>query len=181
MPPAAVSGPTRPQGGVVAPEPSERLPLVPVRPGPSLWWVGAHGGSGESTMSGLVAGWAAAGHRWPVTGAGERVVLVARSSMGGLMAARTAARQWAAGGVPGVVLVGLVVVADAPGRLPRPLRQMSRLVGGGVPRTWHVPWVEAWRLGQAPDLAGAPRQVTDLVRDLEAVAEASPGTSGARS
>jgi hypothetical protein len=58
-------------------------------------------------------------------------------------------RQWAAGLVPSVEVLGLVVMADAPGRVPRSLRDLLQVVSGGVPRTWTVPWVEAWRVGAA--------------------------------
>ncbi|MEK8229339.1 hypothetical protein NKG05_30690 [Oerskovia sp. M15] len=61
--------------------------------------------------------WPAAEHGWPqLPGAGAvRVVLTARSSMRGLRAAQAAATQWAAGLVPHVELLGLVIIADAPG------------------------------------------------------------------
>ena len=82
------------------------------------------------------------------------------------MRARAVLTQWASRTVPHIELLGLVLMADAPGRLPRPLRDLSKLVAGGAPRTWSLPWVEAWRLGQAPALDDLPRQVRRLVKDL---------------
>jgi hypothetical protein len=78
-----------------------------------------------------------------------------------------------------VELLGLVVVADAPGRLPRPLRDLAELVGGGVPRTWTVPWVEEWRLGHEASLPDAPRQVRHLVKELTALIRAGSPTGTA--
>ncbi|MBL5975505.1 MAG: hypothetical protein D3X82_17645 [Candidatus Leucobacter sulfamidivorax] len=68
--------------------------------------------------------------------------------------------------MPNVEVLGLAIVADAPGRLPRPLRDFARLVGGGVPRTWSVPWIESWRLGEPITLPNAPREVRRMVDEL---------------
>lgn len=172
------TGPTGPQRGVPAPDPADRLPTRPLPQAADLWWVGAHGGSGESTLSALVAEWPAAEHAWPEPpgDAPTRVVLVARTHMRGLRAAQAAATQWAAGLVPHVEVLGLVLVADAPGRLPRPLRDMAQLVRGGVPHTWTVPWSDSWRLGEPPSLPEAPREVRRLVDDLNALLR--PGADG---
>ncbi|SHE26685.1 Hypothetical protein ACGLYG10_2939 [Actinomyces glycerinitolerans] len=165
MPP--LTGPAAPQDNVSAPE----RDLLPVRDRPGnaeLWWVGAHGGAGESTLSALVPEWRSAGHCWPRPPIDERAraVLVARSSAYGLQAAQSAVTQWAAGAVPHVDLLGLVIIADAPGRLPRPLRELAQVVGGGAPRVWQLPWVEPWRLGELPAPAESPRAVRRLVKDL---------------
>jgi hypothetical protein len=125
-----------------------------------------------------VPDWPAAGHGWPLAPGikASRAVVVARSNTRGLRAEQLAATQWASGLVPHVQVVGLVVVADAPGRLPRPLREFAQLVAGGFPRTWTVPWIEAWRLGEPPDLSTAPRDVRRLVDDLSALLR--PGATG---
>lgn len=165
----AATGPTAPQRGVPAPDLVDQLPVLDQPRPAELWWVGAHGGSGESTLAALVPGWACAGHAWPNVQTQEgptRVVLTARSSARGLLAAQHAATQWAAGMVPDVDVLGLVVVADAPGRLPRPLRDLAHVVGGGVAHTWHVPWVESWRLGEPVEPAGAPPAVGRLIDEL---------------
>lgn len=174
----ATTGPTAPQRGVPAPGASDQLPIQPQPRDAELWWLGVHGGAGETSLAALVPDWPAAEHAWPqIPGAcGVRVVLTARSNMRGLRAAQVAATQWAAGLVPHVEVVGLVIVADAPGRLPRPLREFSQIVGGGVPRTWILPWIEAWRLGEPPALSDAPREVRRLVDDLRAVVR--PGAAG---
>jgi hypothetical protein len=97
------------------------------------------------------------------------VLLVARSHASGLSAAQAAARQWAAGVLPNVRLLGLVVVADAPGKLPKPLKDLLRLISGGVPRTWELPWVEALRLGDPPDQVKLPSAYTRLTQDLNRI------------
>lgn len=158
----AITGPARPQPIVTAPQRGLRVVRIA---GPAwVWFVGCHGGSGESTLAGLLPNSMATDHRWPVypDGMSAPVVLLARTSAAGLLAARTALIQWAAGDTPAVQLLGLVLSADAPGRLPKPLRDLAHQVGGGAPRVWHLPWVEEWRTG---DLAG-PKLVAPLFADL---------------
>ena len=165
------SGPTAPQRGVPAPDQVDQLPIRDQRGTAALWLVGTHGGAGETTLAALVPEWQATGHSWPraEATAPARVLLVARSNASGLRAAQAAMRQWAAGLVPAVDVLGLVVLADAPGRLPRPLRDLLQVVGGGVPRTWSVPWVDSWRVGEPPALTNAPREAQRLVDELHAI------------
>ncbi|MHA7620778.1 DUF6668 family protein [Cellulosimicrobium cellulans] len=176
----ALTGPRAPQRGIPAPDRADQLPIRPQPHGADLWWLGVHGGAGESALARLVLDWtAAADHAWPQPPgpAPVRVVLTARSNMRGLRAAQAAATQWAAGLIPHVEVLGLVILADAPGRLPRPLRDYVQLVAGGVPRTWTLPWIEAWRLGEPPTLATAPREVRRLIDELNAlVRPGAPGT-----
>jgi hypothetical protein len=96
------------------------------------------------------------------------VIVVARTSHAGLRSAQLALTEWASRTVP-VNLLGLVTVADAPGRLPKPLRDFSQIVGGGAPHAWHIPWVEPWRLGQPINLADAPSQVRSTVDAIRGV------------
>lgn len=140
-------------------------PMTPAR----WWWVGCHGGAGESTLSLAVEeGRDAGGRGWPVSASGlqNNVVLVTRTHAGGLQAAQTAARQWATGRLDGVNLLGLVAIADAPGKLPKSLQEWLKLVSGGVPRVWRVPWNESWRLGEWPDPQNSPRDVRKLASEL---------------
>ena len=167
--PVAAVGPTAPQRGVPAPDQVDQLPVCR-RSGRTseLWIVGAHGGAAESTVAGLVPAWSAADHAWHPgeTDAPARSLVVARTHARGLMAAKAAAKQWASGLVPDVELLGLVLVADAPGRLPKPLRDLAKLISGGYPRTWFLSWTEAWRLGVPPDLATSSREVRSFVNDI---------------
>ena len=71
-----------------------------------------------------------------------------------------------------MLLLGLVLIADAPGRLPHGLRRLAALIAGGVPAVWSVPWIEAWRLGEPPAPHNAPKVVRELLEDLRAMTEA---------
>ena len=130
--------------------------------GGGLWVVGAHGGAGATVL-----GARDAGTSWPVPGPGGevQVLVAARTSARGIAAARAAAVQWASGSLPGVVLVGVAWVADAPGRLPRPLRDSLALARGAFPMSVSVPWVGAWRTSEVADATKLPR---DVRRALEA-------------
>ncbi len=177
-------GPTGPQAGVVPlPATGHRMSRTVLTATASLCWLGTHGGSGAGTLETLAPGSVALRGAWPALPPGPQtripVVLVARSHAEGLRTAQRAMTEWAAGLVDGVELLGLVVVADAPGRLPRPLRQLSRLVGGGVPACWELPWVEEWRRGAPPVLQDAPGAYRRLVAGLADRLEdaAGPATS----
>ena len=176
--PAPPTGPVAPQRGVPVPDRADQLATNDQAQRADLWWLGVHGGAGESSLAALVPEWRGAEHGWPrQPGAGPaRVVLTARSNMRGLRAAQSAATHWASGIVPHVEVLGLVIVSDAPGRLPRPLREFAQLVSGGLPRTWTVPWIDSWRLGETPTLADSPRAVRRLVDELHAILE--PGAAG---
>jgi hypothetical protein len=162
-----------PQPGAV-PAPREGLawiqvpPATPATGAPRWWWAGCHGGAGLSTLAaaapgtGQVRGWPA-----PPRPGFARAVLVARTHAAGLLAAQRAAAQWAAGAVPGnVELLGAVLVADAPGRLPAPLRELAELVRGGMPRSWLVPYLPALRFGPDPESLAAP-PIRALAAELE--------------
>jgi hypothetical protein len=169
------------QGGVALPGAQERLPRRRVDDDAvAVWWLGAHGGAGESTLQELFSGSRAADHTWPLTGADRspaRVVVVARTHAHGLTAAQSAIREWAAGDID-VLLLGLVLVADAPGRLPHGLRRLADLIAGGVPSVWSLPWIEAWRVGELPTAHNAPKVVRRLLTDLQAMTDA-PVTANA--
>ena len=165
-----LTGPAAPQHGVPGPPGGAHLGIVRQHRPARLWILGVHGGAGETSLALLDDEWQPAMHRWPLTeGHRSRVLLVARSNAVGLETARIAITQWAAGQVGFVDLLGLAIVADAPGRHPQPLRDLARNVSGGAPRTWHVPWIEDWRLGVPPSSAAVPRPVRTLVKDLRAL------------
>ncbi|MDO5368405.1 MAG: hypothetical protein Q4E95_12290 [Kocuria sp.] len=80
--------------------------------------------------------------------------------------ARRAAQDWASGQHPDVVLAGLVIVADTPGKTPRSLAAATRVISGGVPFTWVVPWIEELRLTGAVDwesMAREPKKVLTAI------------------
>jgi len=147
-------------------------------------WCGLHGGAGVTTLRQAVPGgvdflgfpsvrvWLTqSGDEIPPADSdGSRdhlpdlpVVGVCRSHMNGL----EAAQRWAAWTTEHQVpVVGLVVVVDAPGRLPRPLESMIRLVSGGYPQLWRMPWVKEWRLGERPTPDNTPPVYRRLQQDL---------------
>lgn len=163
--------PQTPQPGVPTPDMADRLPRRDVNRPAILWWLGVHGGAGESTLSATVAGSRSAGHAWPTANDGSisNVVLVARSNANGLAAAQRAATEWASGSLPMVRLLGLVIVADSRGKLPKPLRDLAQVVSGGVPQVWQVPWVEEWRLGEPFNLDSSPKEVRALAASVTAL------------
>ncbi|WP_433163789.1 DUF6668 family protein [Kribbella sp. CA-247076] len=169
-------GPSAPQHGVPAPAEDQRLPKFAIPAADTLWWVGVHGGSGESTMAQLLPGTRAANHRWPIPPppVPTPVILVARTSGSGLRAAQRAAIEWASGVVQGVAVLGLVLIADAPGRLPRVLDDFADIVGGGVPRVWDVPWIEEWRRGEAPTPDNTPDEVFEVLESIYALRASNP-------
>ena len=123
------TGPAAPQAGVQSP--ASALPIRPQSASASLWFVGAHGGAGESTLASLDPRWAPAEHAWPeLPGGGPAVcLLVARTHVSGLLAAQNALTQWAGSGCgPSAQCAGLILLADAPGKTPAPINDLIRLV-----------------------------------------------------
>jgi len=170
-----ITGASAPQPGIPVPDQIDQLPSLEHAAAAPLWWLGTHGGAGESTLAGLVPEWRAADHAWPIvvnSTTAAPTVLVARTTVRGLRAAQLAATQWASGIVPHATVLGLVVIADTQGRLPRAIRDLIKVIGGGVPRVWHLPWVESWRLGKDVSLDTAPREVRQVVSDLRALLRA---------
>lgn len=186
---ALAPAPPAPRPTAQAPRPSARpqpqpsvgarsAPRLPTWPLPPEWvengvgWfaVGCHGGAGASTLAAAVKGGGLDGGRyWPLPSHGSvNVVMVARTHAAGLRAAQYAARQWAEGALPPTVrLLGLAAVADAPGKLPKPLKQLLELISGGLPRLWLLPWVEALRLGDPADQIELPPAYAAMAADLQ--------------
>lgn len=165
--PPVLRGAQAPQQGISAPDGDVRLERFPASSiGP--YWLGAHGGAGETTFRELLDG-VECHHRWPSPtpeAPSPVVVLLARQTHRGLESARRAAQGWASGQHPDVVLAGLVIVADTPGKTPRSLAAATRVISGGVPLTWVVPWIEELRLTGAVDwesMAREPRKVLTAI------------------
>ncbi|MFI6038710.1 DUF6668 family protein [Streptomyces sp. NPDC051315] len=155
------------RGPVAAPEPA---------PGPGPYgsvaasaatprrfsWLATHGGAGTSTLA-TVYGGHDCGRDWPGPDAPVSVLLVARTHATGLESALRALEVFRRGQAPpGLDLDAVVLVADAPGRLPRPLVQRVRLIESVID-VYRVPWVTSWRLG---DLSGAPPRATEPLSRL---------------
>ncbi|WP_329010630.1 hypothetical protein OG271_28380 [Micromonospora rifamycinica] len=126
-----------------------------------LGWIAAHGGAGATTLSRIFGG-TDLGCRWPDAARAEpaTVMLVGRTDAEGMRAVSRALNALREGRhPPGMRLVGLVLLADAPGRLPPPLARRIRVLRSVTP-VHRVPWIPAWRLGQQP--ARAPRALEKL-------------------
>lgn len=151
--------------------PVHQRPVAGLSHRPGWFFVAAHGGSGATLLSRLswqpygaavmaarevteeLAGYPAygmnAGRAWPnpALEPAALVIVVCQSTMRGLGWARDVATQYLAGRTPnGVRLLGLVTVADQPGRLPHPIAAAKGLLAGGYPHTWHVPYIPEYRL-----------------------------------
>ncbi|MEU3143566.1 MULTISPECIES: hypothetical protein [unclassified Streptomyces] len=153
-------------------EPRRRVPLRG-KSRDEIGWVKAHGGAGASSLADALGG-VDVGARWPEPARGEprRVMLVGRTSARGLRSVSRALGALKDGKAPqGIDLLGVVLVADAPGRLPLSLLRRIRVVRS-VTHVHRVPWIPAWRVGGQP---------TYLPRQLSALADlVGPGTDGER-
>lgn len=145
-------------------QPSDQAPghVREGQPAAGWVWFGLHGGAGVSTLGDAVPGGIDVGRSLDAR-PGLPIVAVCRSHAGGL----AAAQAWV-GGRAHLPVVGLVVVADAPGPLPRGLKLGVRLVAGGYRQLWRVPWVPAWRMGQPVEFKDLPAAVRQLADDLAA-------------
>ncbi|WP_104131591.1 DUF6668 family protein [Cryobacterium sp. M91] len=171
-------GATAPQTGIPLPDRIDRLPRRDAAWPATIWWLGVHGGAGESTLAALTAGTRPCDHAWPIpstTGTTHRVVLVARTNYAGLIKAQHAATEWAANTLgDGVQLAGLALIADAPGRRPKHLQHLEQVIAGGVPHVWNLPWVNAWRLGPPDATAPLPKEFRALFTDLSLAPTGAP-------
>ncbi|MFE0522065.1 hypothetical protein [Streptomyces sp. MBT33] len=176
-PPATTSVPTR-AGGQPAVQPrTRRLSAAPAaepawgeprrprtargRSRNEVGWVKAHGGAGVTSLVEVLGG-VDVGARWPDPARGEprRVVLVGRTSARGLRSVSQALGSLHDGRAPqGLELLAVVLVADAPGRLPLGLLRRVRVLRSAA-RVQRVPWIPAWRTGGNPKML--PRQFDRL-------------------
>ncbi|WP_107047814.1 hypothetical protein [Streptomyces sp. NRRL B-3229] len=126
-------------------------------------WVKAHGGSGATSLVEALGG-VDVGDRWPEPARGEpyRIVLVGRTSASGLRSVSRALGALKEGNAPqGLELLAVVLVADAPGRLPIGLLRRIRVLRS-VAHVHRVPWIPAWRTDSP--MKYVPRQLVTLSR-----------------
>lgn len=132
------------------------------RGGWRLELVGAHGGAGTSTIA-AISGLAESTASRPQASSTTSYVIVARTSASGLTAARHLLREAVLQSQADVL--GLVLVPDAPGRLPKPLRELVDLTTGAAPRVWTARWVEDLRFATEPPHT-VPAPLQNLVTSL---------------
>ncbi|MFY1703673.1 MULTISPECIES: hypothetical protein [Micromonospora] len=116
-----------------------------------IGWIAAHGGAGATTLTQLLGG-TDLGCRWPDAELGEpaTVMVVARTNAEGMRAMSRALNALREGRHPaGMRLTGLVLLADAPQRLPLALSRRIRVLKSVAP-VHRVPWIPEWRLGRQP-------------------------------
>jgi hypothetical protein len=130
-----------PAGTAPGPAPAGGTPPATAAP---VAWYPAHGGAGATTLAWLIGG---ADLGAVQVAPGTPVVVVARTNAWGLRAAQSCAAAWPAWAMRPV---GIVLIADAPGRLPRSLRELAHLVTGGYDRVWTIPWIPSLREGDPP-------------------------------
>ncbi|MPY30668.1 hypothetical protein FNH09_04880 [Streptomyces adustus] len=165
-----IRGPVSPPEGNVRDSRSARYPQEGYGPGHvhgthrHFSWVATHGGAGTSTLAAVYGG-RDCGRDWPGPDDPQSVLLVARTHAAGLDAVLRTLEVFRLGEAPvGLDLDSVVLVADAPGRLPRPLAQRVARIESAVD-VHRVPWVAAWRVG---DLGGEPpRETRTLIRLTE--------------
>lgn len=156
------------------------LAAAPVVPVGALCVYGPAGGSGETYLAAALtaAGHPSipAGHVWPAQQPPTPVVICARTTVQSLTAAQRAAGQWASGAAPGAVVVGIAVLADAPGHTPRPLAEFINVLAGGVPAVWRIGWQPEWRVMTASELdpPRSLRRVLDQMAASTVAAMSSP-------
>ncbi|MCF4139812.1 hypothetical protein L1856_27920 [Streptomyces sp. Tue 6430] len=148
------------RGPVPAPEPAP-WPYAATAGPRRFSWLGTHGGAGVSTLAAVYGGHDC-GRDWPGPHDPPSVLLVGRTHAAGLESVLRVLEVFRRGQAPaGLDLDAVVLVADAPGRLPRPLAQRVRLIESAID-VYRVPWVQDWRLG---DLSGLPpRETEPLIR-----------------
>lgn len=138
--------------------PLHRFVAAPEPTAAALCWVAAHGGAGATSLAAALGG-TDVGTRWPDQARGEahRILIVARTHATGIQAASTVLDALRTGNHPaGLDLLAVVLVADAPGRLPMTLARRVRVLHSAV--TVHrIPWIPSWRVGART--AHLPRQV----------------------
>ncbi|WP_433664638.1 DUF6668 family protein [Nocardia sp. CA-128927] len=160
--PESVGSDRRLDPGTVTAPPSDRCASVrstalPVTgPHPPLFAVlGAHGGAGASTLARWWAPAADTGLAWPGSPRStQRVVVAARLCMPGLTAAAERLREWHAGLAPdGVTVIGLVLTAARPGRVPATVRRYRRVVAQLVEDLYAIGWHDELIACDLADLA----------------------------
>jgi hypothetical protein len=146
-------------GTVAAPQrlaPVRETPLPTTGAHPPLFAVlGAHGGAGTSTLARWWAPAADTGLAWPASPATtQQVIVAARLCMPGLTAAADRLREWHAGLAPdGVQVIGLVLTAARPGRVPVVVRRYRSVVAELVERGYQIAWHDELLGCELTDLA----------------------------
>lgn len=119
---------------------------------PLVWLVGAHGGAGVTSLAHAIAPFGDAGRQWPAHDEHPWTIIVARTTRDGIEVAHDAALQAQAGNCGDCRVLGVVLVADAPGKTPKAVEQRITVLERVVPTIWRVDYQPAWRARLIKDL-----------------------------
>lgn len=109
-------------------------------PAPVVWAVGARGGAGATTLARVCVPFGDAKGVWPAEDKFPFCVVVCRSTRTGLDAAQSAVLQAENGNAGGCTVLGIVIVADVPGKIPKVLTQRERVLED-LTKVWCVPYL----------------------------------------
>ena len=111
---------------------------------PAFWFVGAHGGAGCTTLAALIAPAGDAGQQWPIFDDHPLCVVVARATVLGLERAHQVLLQGLRE-VEQVTILGVLVVNDAPGKLPTEIKHKLEILSP-LAKIWYVDYLPNVRL-----------------------------------
>ncbi|MCQ9334512.1 hypothetical protein NQ042_10590 [Corynebacterium phoceense] len=137
--------------GLGNPLAEERLAQVGERD-PLIWLIAAHGGAGATFLARSLAPFGDAGQFWPVKDKYPWCVVVARTTRTGLEAAHDLVLQEQSNKSGGCRVLGIILVADAPGKTPKSIEQRISVLEKTVPTIWRVGYFEDWRESTLEDL-----------------------------
>ncbi|MFD3595176.1 hypothetical protein ACFWU5_20835 [Nocardia sp. NPDC058640] len=120
---------------------ADPLPTIGAHP-PLVAIVGAHGGAATSTLARWWAPAVDCSQCWPGSPeTTQRVVVSARLCLPGLIACAERLREWHAGLAPdGVEVVGVVLSAARPGRVPGSVRRYRAVIEDLTEVVWEIGW-----------------------------------------
>ncbi|OSG97442.1 hypothetical protein LMG10733_1330 [Bifidobacterium adolescentis] len=156
------------------------IPSFAARPAPGrIWLVGAHGGSGCSTIRMSAKDrYVDAGRALPVSTdprVPSRIVLCAMCTGRGLESLRNLLANWNDGLFGASVLMGVAVTMPSP-RTPRELRRGTLLVGSAAPALWRLPFIRNLDLDGFPE--AYPHAYERMLKDLNGSMQTADGISG---
>lgn len=132
-----------------APAASRRPPRSAGRTHGSVGWLSVHGGAGATTLTRLLGG-VDIGSRWPRGDDPRAVYLVARTHAAGLRATSQMLNVLKHGeNAPDLRVLGVVLVPDAPGRLPVQLQRRIRVLRS-VADVHRLSWISSLRTDELP-------------------------------
>lgn len=125
--------------------------LEPDEVEPAVFLMGAHGGSGVTTLAHTLAPMRET-VMFPAADDPNLLVVVTAAHRTGLDAAHRIIRQLQAGRAGGCTLLGLMVVHTTAGKMPKPVAQRLAGVADNVHQVWEIPYIDAWRTVPTDDL-----------------------------